>query len=126
MMGPARDITGFEQCGVNSSDYYKLYNNDQLKTSQESLLGVDIGSGVISAIGQADDVILASSSLYKLQLLVHLTELYCARYRVKLEPSKTKLLVYCPDKQSFLVDHGLNSQSIKINNIPVYTIKHNH
>ena len=119
LLGPAPDITGFEQGGINSSDYYKLYNNDQLKTSQESLLGVDIGSGVISAIGQADDVVLASSSLYKLQLLVHLTELYCARYRVKLEPSKTKLLVYCPDKQSFLVDHALNSQTIKLNNIPV-------
>ena len=118
-MGPAVDMTGFEQGGINSSDFYKLYNNDQLKTSQESLLGLDIGSGVISAIGQADDVILASSSLYKLQLLVHLTELYCARYRVKLEPSKTKLLVYCPDKQSFLVDHALNSQTIKLNNIPV-------
>ena len=38
---------------------------------------------------------------------------------MKLEPSKTKLLVYCPDKQSFLVDHALNSQTIKLNNIPV-------
>ena len=55
MMGPAADITGFEQGGVNSSDFYKLYNNEQLKTAQDSNLGADIGSGVISAIGQADD-----------------------------------------------------------------------
>ena len=48
----------------NSSDYYKLYNNEQLKSAQTSGLGVDIGSDVISAIGQADDVILAASSLY--------------------------------------------------------------
>ena len=72
-MGPAKDTTGFEQGGVNSSDYYKLYNNEQLKSAQESKLGVNIGSGVISAIGQADDVILAAPSLYKLQLLVKLT-----------------------------------------------------
>ena len=76
MMGPAMDTTGFEQGGVNSSDYYKLYNNEQLKAAQTSGLGVDIGSGVISAIGQADDVILAASSLYHLQLLVTLTEQY--------------------------------------------------
>ena len=118
-MGPAEDMTGFEQGGINSSDYYKLYNNDQLKSSQESLLGVDIGSGIISAIGQADDVILASPSPYKLQLLVHLTEMYCARYRVRLEPTKTKLLVYSQDKESLLVDHALNCHTITLNKIPV-------
>ena len=80
---------------------------------------VDIGSGIISAIGQADDVILASPSPYNLQLLVHLTEMYCARYRVRLEPTKTKLLVYSKDKQSLRVDHALNSNTITINKMPV-------
>ena len=42
---------------MNSSDYYKLYNNEQLVVAQDSGLGVDIGSGVVSAVGQADDVI---------------------------------------------------------------------
>ena len=94
MMGPSKDMTGFEQGGVNSSDLYKLYTNEQLKSAQESMLGVDIGSEVISAIGQADDVILAAQSLYNLQLLVNLTEQYCSKFRVKLEPSKTKLLAF--------------------------------
>ena len=82
-MGPAEDGTGFEQGGINSSDFYKLYNNEQLKSAQDSRLGVDIGSDVISGIGQADDVMLAASSLYNLQLLVDLTEQYCAKFRVK-------------------------------------------
>ena len=60
-LGPAKDITGFEQGGINSGDFYKLYNNSQLKTAQSSQLGVDIGSSVVSAIGQADDVILAAT-----------------------------------------------------------------
>ena len=115
MMGPAIDVTGFEQGGVNSSDFYKLYNNEQLKTAQQSHLGADIGSGVISAIGQADDVILASHSLHSLQMLVSLTEYYCSKFRVQLEPSKTKLLCYSSPKQSFLVDHSLNTQKITIN-----------
>ena len=34
MLGPARDTTGFEQEGINSGDFYKLYNNSQLKTAQ--------------------------------------------------------------------------------------------
>ena len=45
VMGPAEDVTGFEQGGVNSSDYYKIYNNEQLKAAQESLLGVHCKSG---------------------------------------------------------------------------------
>ena len=90
-MGPSKDTTGFEQGGVTSSDYYKLYNNEQLRSAQSSRLAVDIGSGVISAVGQADDVILAAPSPYHLQLLVNLTEQYCTKFRVKLESSKTKL-----------------------------------
>ena len=119
VMGPAKDGTGFEQGGINSSDFYKLYNNEQLKSAQDSKLGVDIESQVISGVGQADDVMLASSSLYNLQLLVALTEQYCAKFRVKLEPSKTKLLVYYPPSQSFIVDHAMNSQQITIDNTPV-------
>ena len=119
MMGPAEDNTGFEQGGINSSDFYKLYNNEQLKSAQESKLGVDIGSGTISAIGQADDVMLAAISLHSLQMLVSLTEQYCSKFRVKLEPTKTKLLAYCGPKQSFIVDHAMNTQQITINNIPV-------
>ena len=88
MMGPAQEQTGFEQGGVNSSDYYKLYNNEQLKTAQQSLLGVDIGSCVVSAVGQADDVVLVANSLDDLLLLVRLTEVYCEKYRVKLQPDK--------------------------------------
>ena len=95
MMGPASDDTGFEQGGINSSDFYKLYNNSQLITAQEVELGVDIVSSVVSAVGQADDVILVSNDIYSLQLLVKLTENYCEKYRVKLEPSKTKLVAFC-------------------------------
>ena len=69
-MGPAEDSTGFEQGGINSSDYYKLYNNEQLITAQSSLLGADIGSSVILAVGQADDVLLMSNDIHNLNLLV--------------------------------------------------------
>ena len=94
MLGPAGDVTGFEQGGVNSSDFYKLYNNEQLEVAQSSNLGVDIGSSVISAVGQADDVILLTNDLYDLKLLLRLTENYCDKFRVKLEPGKTKLLTF--------------------------------
>ena len=96
-LGPATDNTGFEQGGINSADFYKLYNNEQLKSAQNSALGVNIGSSTVSAIGQADDVLLAADNLDSLRYLAGLTERYCANYRVKLVPSKTKLLpVYKP------------------------------
>ena len=47
MLGPAVDKTGFEQGGVNSGDFYKLYNNEQLKSAQDSELGVNIGSSMV-------------------------------------------------------------------------------
>ena len=75
----------------------------QLDDAQLSGVGVDLGSIVISAIGQADDVILCSNNIDCLRLLVTLTEIYCSKYRVKLFPSKTKLLGYSsPNKKHLL------------------------
>ena len=119
-MGPAVDTTGFEQGGVNSSDYYKLYNNSQLDTAERSGLGADIGSGVVAAVAQADDVILVSNDINNLNLLVTLTERYCHQYRVKLEPSKTKLLAYSSTKEAdLLVKLAKNTNPITINNTKI-------
>ena len=59
IMGPIHDQHGTEQGGINSSDLYKLYNNELLEVLQSSKQGVYLGDGlVVSAIGQADDVVL--------------------------------------------------------------------
>ena len=119
LMGPSQDDTGFEQGGINSSDFYKLYNNEQLKTAQYSCLGVHLGTTTVSAIGQADDVFLVSNDIDSLHLLVKLTEIYCAKYRVKLVPSKTKLLAYATQNQTLLVDHAKLINRVTINGVPV-------
>ena len=54
--------------------------------------GVDIGSGIISGVGQADDVLLTLNDIFSLQNLVHLTSSYCHKYSVQLCVDKTKLL----------------------------------
>ena len=114
LMGPGHDTTGFEQGGINSSDFYKLYNNEQLKNAQASGLGVDLGSTVVSAIGQADDVVLAANDVDSLALLAQLTEKYCTKYRVTLVPSKTKLLAFHTNKQVELVHHAEVVSQVKI------------
>ena len=119
MLGPAVDKTGFEQGGVNSGDFYKLYNNEQLKSAQDSELGVNIGSSVVSAIGQADDVILAANNVNNLKLLARLTEVYCSNFRVQLVASKTKLIpIYLP-KHSFLVEYAKHVSTVTVDNTVV-------
>ena len=118
-MGPAQDTTGFEQGGMNSSDFYKLNNNEQLKTAQDTELGFDIGSSTVSAVGEADDVIEMSNDLDNLLLLIKLTEIYCKRFRVKLEPKKTKLLCYSNKNCDFLARHAISTTRITINDVPV-------
>lgn len=119
LMGPGIDITGFEQGGVNSSDFYKLYNNEQLRTAQASGLGVDMGSSIVSAVGQADDVILVSNDIDSLALLVRLTEYYCAKYRVTLVPEKTKLLAFHTDSQEQLVNYARIVNPITVADKPI-------
>ena len=119
LLGPAPDNTGFEQGGINSSDFYKLYNNQQLITAQNSELGVDLGSLVVSAVGQADDVVLCANDIHCLRLLVTLTESYCQNFRVKLVPSKTKLLAYSPPAKLHLVEYAEKVNPITISGQPV-------
>ena len=94
MMGPIKDECGVEQGGKNSSDFYKVYNDEQLNVAQDSGFGVPLGPVVVSAIGQADDVALISNDLQSLQGLLDLTLSYCSKYHVTLSSGKTKLQVY--------------------------------
>ena len=118
-MGPSYDDTGFEQGGINSGDYYKLYNNEQLTTAQKSTLGVNIKSSVISSVGLADDVVDLANTIDDLRLLVALTVSYCKKYRVKLVPSKTKLMVFTNDEKNSEAYLAKLCNPITIDNVKV-------
>jgi hypothetical protein len=84
-----------EQGGINSSDYYKIYNNPLLELLQASKQGVSLGNKLtISGIGQADDVVVSSNDIYMLYNLLALALNYCRKYHVQLCAHKTKLLMY--------------------------------
>ena len=55
---------------------------------------MDLGSFIVSATGQADDVMLSTNDIHSMKLLVTLTEQYSTKYRVVLVPSKTRLIGY--------------------------------
>ena len=93
LMGPIMDEHVLEQGGSNSGHLYKLYNNELLKTTQKSSLGVPLRkSQVISSVGQADDTVLTANKLANLSNLLVLTKDYCDKYSVTLCPDKTKLV----------------------------------
>ena len=95
LMGPIYDLWGLEQGGRNSSDLFKVFNNDQIASAQATKLGVPLcGDLVISAIGQADDIALVSNDLFFLQCLLELSLWYCEKHHVKLNTGKTKLQAY--------------------------------
>ena len=104
LMGPIHDQLGVEQGGPNSSEHYKLYNNEQLAQAQESGLGSTLGGGDlhVAAVGQADDSALCSNDLNKLQYLLKLTSNYCSRYQVELSATKTKLLVFTSKETDYI------------------------
>ena len=119
MLGLSKDMTGFEQGGVNSADFYKLYNNEQLKRAQDSCLWVRMFDSVVSAIGQADDVILVSNDIYNLKLLADLTIQYCTAYHVNLVTAKTKLLPIFYPRHKHLVEYAKLTNEVSINGTAV-------
>ena len=69
----------------------------------------------ISAIGQADDSCLLSSSVHSLGNLVNLTLDFCRKYHVELVPEKTKLIAFFPPSQSLSVYYSKIASNIMIN-----------
>ena len=114
-MGPIQDLLGVEQGGINSDRLYKLANNFQLNVAQDSKLGVDLGSAIVSCIGQADDSVLLANDIHSLQNLLLLTLEYCEKYSVTLVPEKTKLLAFCPSGSELLVDYAKIISPVNIN-----------
>ena len=114
LMGPIRDTLGIEQGGVNSDNFYKIHNNEQLSSSQNSNLGVSVGDITISAIGQADDVVLTSNNIYSLFNLLHITLCYCSKFQVSLVPDKTKLQVFLPSSFKSFKDYFTASSPLVI------------
>ena len=84
-MGPIIDERGLEQGWPNSTDLCKVFGKEQVQTAQISKLGVPFKNVVISAIAQADDTILTTTSPYGLQNLLQLTLNYCSEYHVDVE-----------------------------------------
>ena len=120
IMGPIVDELGLEQGGPNSSDWYKIYSNNHLKTAQDSQQGISIGgfpeSQVISAIGLADDTCLVANKLSNLFNILSLTNIYCEKYGVALSSSKTKLIRIVPNGKSINLETfnpiNINGQKI--------------
>ena len=94
LMGPIKDQQGLEQGGVSSSDWYKIFSQEQLQLLQESRLGVPLGPLTVSGIGQADDTLIISNNIKKLRYLLELTKTFCSKYQVQLCADKTRLQVY--------------------------------
>ena len=121
IMGPILDQCGLEQGGVSSSEFYRCFGAEQLNTAQNSKLGISLGTHndsqqVISAIGQADDTVLISSSLQKLNYLLLLTKIFCEKYHVKICAEKTKLLVYYTNEMKNQVEYSVQTNPIKVDN----------
>ena len=123
------DTMGVEQGGCASDRIYRLVNNEQLETAQQSELGVDLGlvaqdgcltRQILSAAGLADDVGLLSNSVKKLIFLLHLTNIFCAKYQVKLVGSKTKLLVFTSKETEVHARADLACNTISMDGQEIY------
>ena len=102
IMGPIHDQQGVEQGGVNSSDYYKMYNNELHNIAANSKQGVKLGDNlVISSVGLADDTALCANRITNLSNILYLVLKYCEKYNVSLCSDKTKLLMFGSPQQKF-------------------------
>ena len=116
VLGPIHDLQGVEQGGVPSGDLYKIYNNEQFDTAQESGLGITLNDLDVASIGQADDYVLVADNINSLKSILSLTIDYCTKYHVMLAPEKTKLLAFAAPRHKTTVEFSKLTSNIVIKN----------
>ena len=114
LMGPVNDQQGLEQGGVSSSDFYKIFAQEQLDLLQDSSLGVPLGPITVSGIGQADDSVIVTNNIHHLKYLLELTITFCNKHLVQLCSDKTVLQVYHNGRSQNKVDYLKTMFPLKI------------
>ena len=115
-MGPIKDQQGLEQGGVSSSDFYKIFAQEQLELLQDSSLGVPLGPITVSGIGQADDSVIVTNNIHHLKYLLELTITFCNKHQVQLCSDKTVLQVYHNGRIQNKLDYLKTMFPLKIDN----------
>ena len=96
LMGPIHDQRGVEQGGISSGDQFQLVNAEELITTNNSGLGLNMGGISLASLGVEDDVALLSPSPHCLQALLNLSQDLTASKSMINVPEKTKLLAFSP------------------------------
>ena len=79
---------------------------------------------MVSSIGQADDTLLLSNDIVKLNYLLILTFIFCSKFMVSLCAEKTKLQAFSSKVNSFEVQCAVSCNPIRINDetIPFFPV----
>jgi len=83
-----------KQGAILSLLLYSLFVNDLLVTLEQSGLGVKIGNVYCGAPMYADDLALIASSPHELQAMIDIVSQYATKWRYRLSPQKSKVLVF--------------------------------
>jgi hypothetical protein len=112
-MDPFAVSQGLRQGGVLSTDLYKLYINPLLDQTEDSGIGMQIGTIPCSATTCADDVLLIADSEKNLQILIDTVVNYSKQENYKLQPAKSAVMSSNTNMENPGYDHTINNESIQ-------------
>ena len=107
---------GVKQGAVLSPLLYSLFVNDLLAQLEQSGLGVRMGNTFCGAPMYADDLALIASSLEDLQSMIDIVAQYAKKWRYRLNPQKSKVLMFgskAPPPSSSWSINGVKLEVVK-------------
>ncbi len=84
--------SGLRQGDSLSPTLFSLFINDPIKKVKYLNLGVSVHYIIISILAFADDLVIISESEEKLQSMIKWVEIWCKKWRVKVNTDKTKVV----------------------------------
>ena len=112
---------GVKQGGILSPFLFNFYINDLIKEISALNTGLKYDTYGISVLGYCDDLLLISNSIYHLQQLIHICEVYSSKWRLKFNAKKCAILnASHKSYQNEQINIYLNKTKSFINNLLLF------
>ena len=105
--------SGIKQGGIMSPIFYNVYVDDLMKKLMKEKLGCTVGDYFYDAIFYADDILLMSGSVRKMQKMIDMCAAYGRMFGINFNPAKSKWLCTDTFNDSGNVSFDLNGNIIE-------------
>ena len=105
---------GVKQGGVLSPILFSIYIDILIELLHKSGYGCKVGDVYVGCIAYADDILILTASLYSLNQMIKICELYAEEFSVKFNGNKSQLIIFEKKKSNTVPNVLIKGEKVEI------------